>query len=287
MSIDLGDQSGRTVIITGANSGLGKETAIALAAAGADVVLACRNLDKATAVAQEIGTKARVEQLDLASLESVRDFAARVDGADLLINNAGIMGVPLARTANGFEMQFGTNHLGHFALTLLMLDKISDRVVTLSSYMHQFGKLDFDDLNWESRRYRRWRAYSDSKLANLLFGKALARRLAATGSPVTSLIAHPGYAETELQGKTETYQDKVMALGTYLISQSAADGAMPTLYAATSAQATNGGFYGPTKRFGMVGPPGPSSYKKIADDEKVQQRLWAASERLTGVTSPI
>lgn len=153
--------------------------------------------------------------------------------------------------------------------------------------MHQFGKLDFDDLNWESRRYRRWRAYSDSKLANLLFGKALARRLAATGSPVTSLIAHPGYAETELQGKTETYQDKVMALGTYLISQSAADGAMPTLYAATSAQATNGGFYGPTKRFGMVGPPGPSSYKKIADDEKVQQRLWAASERLTGVTSPI
>ncbi|GAB10340.1 putative oxidoreductase [Gordonia araii NBRC 100433] len=289
MTLDLGDQSGRTAIITGANSGLGKETAIALAKAGADVVLACRNLDKANAAAAEVGPGARVEQLDLASLDSVRDFADRIDRADLLINNAGVMAVPYRKTADGFEMQIGTNHLGHFALTLLLLDKdkVSDRVVTLSSFMHRLGKLDFDDLNWERRRYNRWRAYGDSKLANLLFGKELARRLAASGSSVVSTIAHPGYADTELQSHTESIQDRVMVLGNKLMAQSAADGALPTLYAATSAQARNGGFYGPTKRGGMQGPPGPSAYRKAADNEQLATRLWQISEELTGVSSSV
>lgn len=287
MNLELGDQSGRTAIITGANSGLGKQTAIALAGAGADVILACRNLDKANTVAAAIGPRARVEQLDLANLESIRDFAGRIGGADLLINNAGVMALPLRRTADGFEMQIGTNHLGHFALALLLLDKISDRVVTLSSFMHRLGSLDFNDLNWERRRYNRWRAYGDSKLANLLFGKELARRLDAAGSSVTSVIAHPGYAATDLQGHTESMQDSVMTLGNRLLAQSATDGAMPTLYAATSPAARNGGFYGPTKFGGMHGKPGPSPYRKIADDESVRTQLWERSEELVGVTSPV
>ncbi|MFT4201302.1 oxidoreductase [Gordonia sp. (in: high G+C Gram-positive bacteria)] len=289
MTFDLGDQSGRTAIITGSNSGLGKQTAIALAGAGADVVLACRNLDKANAVAAEIGSRARVEQLDLASLDSVRDFAKRIGTADLLINNAGVMAVPYKRTADGFEMQMGTNHLGHFALTMQLLDadKVADRVVTLSSFMHRLGKIDFDDLNWEKRRYNRWRAYGDSKLANLLFGKELAKRLAASGSTVTSTIAHPGYADTDLQSHTESFQDRVMVLGNRILAQSAADGALPTLYAAVSPKATNGGFYGPTKLGGMQGPPGPSPYRKIADDEKVRTRLWTVSQQLTGVNSAL
>ncbi len=287
MALDLGDHTGRTVIITGANSGLGEQTAMALAAVGADVVLACRNLDKANAVAAEIGPRARVEHLDLASMDSVRDFAGRVDGADVLINNAGVMAVPLACTAEGFEMQFGTNHLGHFALTLLLLPKVSDRVVTLSSAMHNLGRLDFDDLNWRRRRYRRWRAYGDSKLANLMFAKELARRLEAAGSPVTSYAAHPGYASTGLQGHTESALDRVMALGNRIAAQSAADGALPSLYAATSPAARNGGFYGPTRLGGMAGPPGAASHRKAADDQNLRTRLWEASEQLVGIASPV
>ncbi|GED96898.1 oxidoreductase [Gordonia crocea] len=287
MKLELGDQSGRTAIITGANSGLGAQTATALADAGADVVLACRNTDKAAAVANRIGAKARVEKLDLADLQSVRDFADRIDGANLLINNAGVMALPLRRTADGFEMQFGTNHLGHFALTLLMLDKVSDRVVTLSSGMHSLGRLDFDDLNWENRRYRRWRAYGDSKLANLMFAKELARRLEASESSLVSVAAHPGYASTDLQGHTESLMDVVMAVGNSVAAQSAADGAMPTLYAATSPAVRTGGFYGPTKFGGMRGAPGPSSYREVADDEAQRTRLWQASEELVGITSPV
>ncbi|MFT3899151.1 MAG: oxidoreductase [Gordonia sp. (in: high G+C Gram-positive bacteria)] len=289
MSFDLGDQSGRTVIITGANSGLGKETARAFAGSGADVIMACRNLDKANAAAAEIGKNARVEQLDLADLASIRDFAGRVDKADVLINNAGVMAVPYRKTADGFEMQMGTNHLGHFALTLQLLDadKVDDRVVTLSSFMHRMGKLDFNDLDWSKRRYNRWRAYGDTKLANLMFGKELARRLAAAGSPVTSTIAHPGYADTELQGHTESFQDKVMVLGNKILAQSAAAGAWPTEYAAVSPNAVNGGFYGPTGLGGMQGKPGKSPYRKMVDDQGLRDRLWTVSEELTGVRSPV
>ncbi|GAC68354.1 oxidoreductase [Gordonia soli] len=282
---DIPDQTGRRVVITGANSGLGAETAKALAAAGAEVVLAVRTTAKAEPVAAEIGPKASVRRLDLADLASVRDFAEGFDGADVLINNAGVMAVPLARTADGFEMQIGTNHLGHFALTALLLPKITDRVVTLSSEVHQIGNLDLDDLNWEKRKYGRWRAYGDSKLANLMFGKELAARLGSSGSTVQSLVAHPGYAATELQGRSGNWTDRFAKLANRLpIAQSAAGGALPTLYAATSPDASSGGFYGPTEFFGMHGAPGPSRYHKRADDTVKRERLWTLSESLTSTT---
>ncbi|WP_279102088.1 oxidoreductase [Gordonia bronchialis] len=284
-SSDIPDQTGRTVVVTGANSGLGAQTAKALIGAGAEVILACRNTTKADAVAADLGERATVAKLDLADLASVRAFADGFAGADVLINNAGLMAVPLRRTADGFEMQIGTNHLGHFALTGLLLPKITDRVVTLSSGMHAIGRIDLDDLNWEKRRYRRWRAYGDSKMANLMFGKELADRLTAAGSGVRSLIAHPGYAATELQGRTETLGDGLMKLGNKLpISQSAADGALPTLFAATVPDVVTGTFFGPKKLFGMQGPPAHSRYTKQADDEAFRDRLWSLSEELTGVS---
>ncbi|QHD84920.1 SDR family NAD(P)-dependent oxidoreductase [Gordonia sp. JH63] len=280
---DVTDQTGRTFVVTGANSGLGYQTAKVLVRAGAEVVLACRNTAKADAVASELGPKATVAKLDLADLESVRAFAAGVTGADVLINNAGLMAVPFRRTTDGFEMQIGTNHLGHFALTALLLPKITERVVTVSSTMHQIGDIQLDDLNWEQRRYRRWRAYGDSKMANLMFGKELAARLAAAGSSKKSLIAHPGYASTELQGRSENFSDFFAKLGNKLpIAQPAADGALPQLYAATLPDARSGTFYGPTQFFGMRGAPGRSDYKKAADDVEFRTALWEESERLTG-----
>ncbi|WP_431839745.1 oxidoreductase [Gordonia hongkongensis] len=280
---DVTDQTGRTFVVTGANSGLGYQTAKVLVRAGAEVVLACRNTAKADAVASELGPKATVAKLDLADLESVRAFAAGVTGADVLINNAGLMAVPFRRTTDGFEMQIGTNHLGHFALTALLLPKITERVVTVSSTMHQIGDIQLDDLNWEQRRYRRWRAYGDSKMANLMFGKELAARLAAAGSSKKSLIAHPGYASTELQGRSENFSDFFAKLGNKLpIAQPAAEGALPQLYAATLPDARSGTFYGPTQFFGMRGAPGRSDYKKAADDVEFRTALWEESERLTG-----
>uniref|UniRef100_UPI003D8C0BB2 oxidoreductase n=1 Tax=Gordonia sp. B7-2 TaxID=3420932 RepID=UPI003D8C0BB2 len=287
-SADIEDQTGRKFVVTGANSGLGAQTAKALVRAGAEVILACRNTAKADVVAAELGSKATVAQLDLADLKSVRAFADAFDGADVLVNNAGLMAVPLSRTADGFEMQIGTNHLGHFALTGLVLPKIADRVVTLSSGAHQIGRIDLGDLNWEKRRYKRWQAYGDSKMANLMFGKELAARLSASGSPVKSLIAHPGYAATELQGRTETFSDRLARLGNKLpIAQSAADGALPTLYAATVPDVKSGEFFGPKKYFGLQGPPGRSRYNKKADDVAFRDGLWSLSEKLTGVTFEI
>ena len=281
---DIPDQTGRTVIITGANSGLGAETATALAARGAHVVLACRNTAKAGEVAARIGDKATVRALDLADLDSVRAFAGTVGGADVLINNAGIMAVPLRRTAQGFESQIGTNHLGHFALTALLLPTITDRVVTLSSGLHQLGRIDLGDLNWERRRYRRWQAYGDSKMANLMFGLELAERLRAAGSAIRSQIAHPGYASTGLVGHTETLLDPIARLGARLpIAQSAADGALPTLLAATAPDAESGRFYGPTQLFGLRGAPGRSGYNARARDRAIREGLWRESERLTGI----
>ncbi|MEE4026040.1 oxidoreductase [Gordonia sp. PKS22-38] len=278
---DIPDQTGRRYVITGANSGLGAETAKALAKAGATVTLACRNVNKAQPVAADIGPNATVAQLDLADLASVRTFAEKFDGADVLINNAGVMAIPFKRTADGFEMQMGTNHLGHFVLTALVLPKITDRVVTLSSSMHQIGRIDLDDLNWDKRKYRRWRAYGDSKMANLMFGKELAERLAASGSSTSSMVAHPGYAATELQGRSETIEDVFMKFGNKLFAQSAAGGALPTLYAATSPDTTNGGFYGPTEMFGSRGAPGPSGHSKLADDTAIRDELWRVSEKVT------
>lgn len=279
---DIPDQQGRTVIITGANSGLGAVAARALAGAGARVVLACRDVDKGRGVAEEIGDRARVRHLDLADLTSIREFAAGIESADVLINNAGVMAVPLRRTADGFEMQIGTNHLGHFALTGLLLGRISERIVTVSSGFHSIGAIDLNDLNWERRPYKRWPAYGQSKLANLLFTFELQRRLTAAGSAKLAVAAHPGYAATNLQSHTETLLDKVMAVGNKLGAQSAEMGALPELFAAT-APVEPGAYYGPTRLGGMRGHPGRSGCSERARDQLTARSLWDLSERLTGV----
>lgn len=279
---DIGDQTGRTFVVTGANSGLGAEAATALGAAGATVVLACRNVDKAAPVAARIGSNAQVRRLDLADLASVREFAAGVDTVDVLINNAGVMAVPKATTADGFEMQFGTNHLGHFALTGLLLDRITDRVVTMSSLMHRIGSINLDDPNWQRRRYSRWPAYGQSKLANLLFAYELDRRLSASGSLVKSLAAHPGYASTGLQGHTQSIWDRLMGVGN-LFAQSAAMGALPELYAATASAAVSGSYIGPDGPFEQRGHPTVVGSNGRSHDRAVAASLWAESERLTGV----
>ncbi|MEV0031696.1 oxidoreductase [Nocardia sp. NPDC050793] len=281
---NIPDQSGRTFIVTGANSGLGAVAARALAGAGADVVLACRNVTKGERVAAEMGHRATVRKLDLADLSSVREFAESVDRVDVLINNAGVMAVPQGRTADGFEMQVGTNHLGHFALTGLLLDKISDRVVTVSSGAHAIGKIDLDDLNWERRKYQRWAAYGQAKLANLMFAYELQRRLTAANSAKISVAAHPGYAATELQSHTESLLDPIMSIGNRIFAQSAEMGALPELYAATVTPIEPGAFYGPTGMAGMRGYPGASGSTKQSRDEAVARGLWELSEKLTGVT---
>ncbi|WP_185981800.1 oxidoreductase [Skermania sp. ID1734] len=283
-SADIPDQKGRTFVVTGANSGLGEVAARALAAAGADVILACRDTVKGQRVARSIGGSAQVRELDLANLASVRAFASAVDRCDVLINNAGVMAVPKRQTADGFEMQIGTNHLGHFALTGLLLPKITDRVVTVSSGAHNAGRIDLADLNYEHRRYERWTAYGQSKLANLLFAFELQRRLDAAGSAIKSVAAHPGYASTNLQSHTESVMDALMALGNRFLAQSAEMGALPELYAATSPDAVGGGYYGPGQMFGMRGYPAPSSCSSQAKDAETAARLWTLSEDLTGVT---
>src|SRR5574340_257436 len=280
---DITDQQGRTFIVTGANSGLGKVTAKTLAAHGAHVVLACRNTEKAAKVAASIGANAEVRRLDLADLASVREFAESIDTVDVLVNNAGVMALPLRRTADGFEMQIGTNHLGHFALTGLLLDRIRDRVVTMSSFMHRIGRIDLDDLNWESRRYYRWPAYGQSKLANLLFTYELQRRLTEAGSPVRALASHPGYSRTGLMFHTETIQDYVMGLGNVLFAQSAKMGALPALYAATVPDVVGGSYFGPGWPLQLHGHPKQVGSNKKSRDEDIARDLWALSQKLTGV----
>lgn len=281
---DIVDQQGRTFVVTGANSGLGAEAAKALVQAGAHVILACRNVDKGKAVAAPLGARAEVRRLDLADLASVREFADSVGSLDVLVNNAGVMAVPLRRTVDGFEMQIGTNHLGHFALTGLLLGKVTDRVVTMSSAMHKIGSIDLDDLNWERRPYRRWPAYGQSKLANLLFTYELQRRLAAAGSAVKALAAHPGYAATNLQSHTESISSRVMALANPVIAQPAEMGALPMLYAATVPDAAGGSYLGPSSMFETRGYPKVVSSNRKSHDRSVARQLWAASEQLTGVT---
>jgi NAD(P)-dependent dehydrogenase (short-subunit alcohol dehydrogenase family) len=279
---DLPDQSTRTVIVTGANSGVGLTTARALAAAGARVILACRNVDKGKTAAATMADTVEVRALDLASLASVREFAKSIDEpVDVLVNNAGVMAVPYRRTVDGFEMQVGTNHLGHFALTALLLDRIRDRVVTVSSSFHWFGRVDLDDLNWERRKYRRWAAYEQSKLANLLFACELARKLEAAGSPLKSYATHPGYVSTNLMSHTETILDSVMALGNSLVAQSPAMGALPLLYAAMT-DLPNGGFVGPGLL--MWGHPKLTRSSLASQDKEKAAGLWALSEKLTEVT---
>ena len=282
------DQSGRTAIVTGSNSGIGRAAAAALAAKGAHVVLAVRNLDKGHAAAAAMSGSTEVRELDLASLESIRTFAAAWDGQiDLLINNAGIMIPPLTRTADGFELQFGTNHLGHFALTNLLLEHVTGRVVTVSSVGHRQGRIDFDDLNWERRPYKPWGAYGQSKLANLLFCAELQRRLSAAGSTVLSNAAHPGYAATNLQFHSERgLMDTISKLGNRLLAQDENGGAEPTLYAAL-AEIPGNSYAGPGGFMEQRGAPRLVGRTKAAMDMDVARRLWDVSEQLTGVSYPL
>jgi NAD(P)-dependent dehydrogenase (short-subunit alcohol dehydrogenase family) len=280
--------AGRTVIVTGANSGIGRAAASALAGAGARVVLAVRSTEKGRAAAAAMPGETEVRQLDLASLGSVREFATAWDGEiDVLINNAGVMVPPLTRTAEGFELQFGTNHLGHFALTNLLLEQVTGRVVNVSSTGHRVGQIDFDDLNWEHKPYRAWRAYGQSKLANMLFTAELQRRLTEAGSDLLAMAAHPGYAATNLQFHSgKRLQDLVSHVGNRVLGQSEEGGALPTLYAAT-AEIPGNSFAGPGGFMEQRGPAKLVGRSSAAQDMDVARRLWEVSEELTGTRFPL
>ena len=281
---DLPSVAGRTVIVTGANSGLGEVTARELARVGAKVILAVRNTGKGDAAAAGMSGDVEVRKLDLQDLASVHEFAAGVDAVDVLVNNAGIMAVPYAQTVDGFESQLGTNHLGHFALTNLLLPKVSDRVVTVSSMMHLIGKISLKDLNWMARPYFAWPAYGQSKLANLLFTSELQNRLDGSGSPVKSLAAHPGYSATNLQGQTgNAFGTKFWAAANKL-GTDADFGARQTLYA-VAADLPGNSFIGP--KFAMRGPTGPSPRSPLASSASTARALWDLSERLTDVPYPL
>jgi NAD(P)-dependent dehydrogenase (short-subunit alcohol dehydrogenase family) len=282
---DLPSFTGRTVIITGSNSGLGAITARELARNGAKIVMAVRNTSKGEAAAREIPGEVEVRRLDLQDLSSVRQFADGIGTADILINNAGVMAVPYAETVDGFESQIGTNHLGHFALTNLLLPKLTDRVVAVSSMAHWPGRISLDDLNWKTRRYRPWLAYSQSKLANLLFTSELQGRLDAAGSSLRAVAAHPGYSHTNLQGATgRKLGDALMSLATRAFATDADFGARQTLYAA-SQDVPGNTFIGP--RFGQAGRTQPVGRSRAAQDTATGTALWDLSEQLTGTKFPL
>ena len=283
---DIPDQTGRTVVVTGGNSGLGLATARALAVAGARVVLAVRDPARGDQAAAGLPGQVEVRRLDLADLASVRAFAAGWTGElDVLVNNAGIMAVPQGRTADGFELQFGTNHLGHFALTNLLLPQVTGRVVTVSSALHRSGRIVLEDLNWERRRYDAQQAYGQAKLANLLFTLELQRRLTAAGSPVRATAAHPGWAATNLQsGSGSRVKDAAMAVGNRLVAVSSEQGALPTLFAAV-AEVPGGSYAGPDGTL-MRGAPTLVGRSAVASDAGLAGRLWTASAELTGADWP-
>jgi NAD(P)-dependent dehydrogenase (short-subunit alcohol dehydrogenase family) len=285
---NIPDLTGRSVIVTGANSGIGRAAASALAKSGARVVLAVRDTGKGQTAAASMPGDTAVRRLDLASLASVREFAVAWEGEiDLLINNAGVMVPPLTRTADGFELQFGTNHLGHFALTNLLLEHITGRVVTVSSAGHRFGSIDFDDLDWERKPYKAWRAYGQSKLANLLFTAELQRRLTAAGSAVLANAAHPGYASTNLQFHSgRRLLDVLSVAGNRLIAQDENGGALPTLYAAV-ADIPGNSYAGPGGFMEQRGAPKLVGRTDAAKNTEVARRLWDVSEDLTGVRFPL
>lgn len=297
--------AGRVALITGANSGLGLETTRGLAAAGATVFMACRNADKAEAAITEIrhdhpDADLRFIALDLADLASIRtcseQLRAQTAQLDLLINNAGVMALPERRTADGFEMQIGTNHLGHFALTGQLLDALeaadAGRVVTVSSIMHKTGRIDLDDLNWTSRRYKAWPAYGQAKLANLMFALTLDRRLRAAGRHTISVASHPGYASTHLQlagpeMKGSTLGGAFMQIGNRLFAQPQARGALPSLYAATASDVHSGEYFGPDGFRELWGQPTRAQVAGRAKKTDVADRLWTLSETLTGIEYPV
>jgi NAD(P)-dependent dehydrogenase (short-subunit alcohol dehydrogenase family) len=296
---DIPDQTGRTAVVTGANTGLGYETATALAAKGAHVVLAVRNIEKGKAAADLIarahpGASVAIQELDLTSLDSVRAAADQLradhDSIDLLINNAGVMMTPKATTKDGFELQFGTNHLGHFALTNLLLDRVlaapGSRVVTVSSVGHRFARngIRFDDLQWE-RSYSRVGAYGQAKLANLMFTYELQRRLQGTNT--IAVAAHPGGSNTELARNTPAPVRVVFDLVAAYVAQSAEMGALPTLRAATDPGVIGGQYYGPDGFGEQRGYPKVVASSAASHDVDAQRKLWAVSEELTSVVAPV
>ncbi len=297
---DLPDLSGKTIVVTGANSGIGYEAALQFARKRAAVILACRSMDKADAAVAQIkaafpGAAAQAVQLDLASLSSVRSFADALRKAhrklDVLCNNAGVMAIPYQRTADGFEMQFGTNHLGHFALTGLLLDLLlaadRARIVTVTSSGHRMGSIRFDDLNWQ-HGYRKWFAYGQSKLANLLFCSELQRRLEKGGHRAISVACHPGYAATNLQAAGprmtgSAMKEALMNVANRMFAQSAAAGALPTLYAAAAPDVRGNDYIGPDGFGEMWGSPIKVDRSRAARDSSTAARLWEISEQPTGV----
>jgi NAD(P)-dependent dehydrogenase (short-subunit alcohol dehydrogenase family) len=296
---DIPDQQGKLVIVTGGNSGIGYEASLALAGRNAHVILAVRSVDKGEEAAREIRQRhaqaqVTVMALDLSDLKSVRAFAgtflASHDRLDILINNAGVMALPARKTVDGFEMQFGTNHLGHFALTGLLLPMLTKtpgaRVVTVSSGMHVSGDIHFDDLQWE-KKYDRWGAYAQSKLSNLLFAYELQRRFEKAGIKTISVSCHPGYAATNLQAAGPQMEGSVfkawmMKAANTLIAQPQEMGALPTLFAATAPQVNGCDYIGPTGMGGMRGYPDKVMSNDKSYNETLAKRLWTVSEELTG-----
>ena len=281
--------NGKTILVTGANSGLGLESARLLASRGAEVIMACRNQAKGQQALEEIkeefpDARLVLMALDLADQQSVKDFAeafkSRYSHLDILINNAGVMAPPLSRTKDGFEMQFGTNHLGHFALTGLLLDALekadAPRIVTVSSVAHKLGRIYFDNLNAENG-YFRWTYYGQSKLANLIFSRELHRRLREKGSKISAIAVHPGYSDTNLQSGT------AFAVFNRFFAQPQRMGCYPSVFAATSSDAHSGEYYGPNGFMEMAGYPAAAQMRKLARNEEVAQRLWQVSEKLTGI----
>ena len=299
---DIPDQTGRTILITGANSGLGLRSAEALAAKGARVLLACRSEKRAATALEAVKAKAtgaapEVRSLDLQSLASIRTCAAEIadelDSLDVLMNNAGIMAVPKAVTEDGFESQLGTNHLGHFALTGLLLPTLlkaaEPRVVTVSSNAHKMGRMQFDDLFFERRRYSRWRAYGQTKLANLLFTSELQRQAVEHRTSLTAAAAHPGYSATNLTSgpaKGIPFARSVLSQADRFLGQSDEMGALPQLYAATMPDVLADDYWGPDGMREQRGHPTRVGRTRHAQDTEAAERLWRRSEELTGVTYP-
>lgn len=292
---DIPDQTGVTAVVTGSTSGIGYEAARVLAERGATVLLACRNLEKARQVAAHMKGRVEVVELDLGSLRSVdraaHEIMERCPRLELLINNAGVMVPPYGLTRDGFELQFGTNHLGHFALTGRLYERLvatpKSRIVNVASLAHNWGRIQFDDLQW-SKRYSRGRAYAQSKLANLLFTYHLQRRLLSAGSTTLSLAAHPGWSRTELQRHTRgnPIVDWIHWLLAKLFSQDQLMGALPTLRAALDPAAAPYDYYGPAGFMQLKGPPVRVTSNATSYDRELQRKLWEISEHLTGVHYP-
>jgi NAD(P)-dependent dehydrogenase (short-subunit alcohol dehydrogenase family) len=292
----ISSQVGRTFVITGANSGLGLETVRALGGLGANVIMTARDRGRGERaldglMAEQPDARIELRVLDLADLDSVRQFAGTIGEFDVLINNAGVMMPPHGRTKQGYELQFGVNHLGHFALTGLLLDRVArsqdGRVVTVSSGLHKRGRIHFDDLHGE-HDYGRTKFYSQSKLANVVFALELNRRIRANGVPVRSVLAHPGYSATNLQSSGPTGVGKLlMKASNRLFAQDAEMGALPQLYAATGADVDGGQFYGPDGRGESKGFPTLVEPLDDARDRELGKRLWDISEELTGVPIPL